>query len=111
MVWHQIGEGRCTLDQVTEDIVNNTSGIIKVENDTVYFGSLISMKACRENLSRRLGEASETSRDLSKVWSHANMRRDENLKLSWTCVIHKLLYMMSWSLLLCRYRSRRLAQN
>ena len=74
------------------DILDSAGGIIKVVEETVYLGALISTRDCSANLSRRLGEAGQTFRSLLKIWSHANLARAKKFEIYTVCVLAKLLY-------------------
>ena len=75
------------------DIFGSDGSPLKVEDEAVYLGGLLSVdgRPVRE-LTRRLGEARQTFDKLASVWRHANLARQHKQRIFDACVIPKLLY-------------------
>lgn len=71
----------------------NDGSPLKTVDQTVYLGALLSVdgRAHRE-VSRRLGEAGATFKQLTKCWSHSSIARSRKIEIYRTVVVAKLTY-------------------
>ena len=66
---------------------------VKRVSQAVYLGGMLSSVATvAPEVSRRLGEARGSFKNLNQCWSHANITRQRKLQLYHACVVSKLLY-------------------
>ena len=69
------------------------STVLHGKDSTVYLGSTLSADGrIATELGRRIGLAEQVFKELTKVWSHANISRARKFECFQACVVSKLLY-------------------
>ena len=76
------------------DVIKTPDGsAVKNKASMVYLGSLLSEDGYTElELSRRIGAARADFDALRRLWSHANVPREDKLRVFNACVMSKLMY-------------------
>lgn len=91
----QLNQDKLEVLSVDHDgiLLNRTGEPIKRKPSIVYLGSLLTSDGrITSELSRRVGLAEKTFRDLARVWKHADLPVGRKRRIYDACVLSKLLY-------------------
>ena len=67
--------------------------LIKAKTSIVYLGACIDASGnIQSELNRRIGMATADFKVLSRIWSHANIKKKRKYQIYLSCIVSKLLY-------------------